>query len=473
MKTTPIKSFACAKRVGVTLIELLVVLGIVTLLAALILPSVKTILASRKSSQAAIVIKNFMESARARAIGKNRSVAVVLERVSSRPLDRNEDGRIDGTADAPFVSGTSSTFLAANGTSLAPDTNFIPYNACIQMSLAEEPIPLNESMLPFPVSISAHVVGGSIPIPGAPYSGKDSLVDVDQTNGSPEIRVFSVTAGGGVPVADWLAEHLVAGNEISIGDRPTRFRIAAPHSRNPHVAFAGGGSTIWFSVLNEIGLDGLDEHALQPYVDLSNQVSTPVTAFRIFGKPKPVYGQSVQLPKGICIDLSLSGFANNRIGFEDYRVRFASDWVMTGTDGVPTPEALRPIYLIFSPDGSFSRIYANEKLGANYTRIDAVQDVFLHVGKLDQIVMPVDPAVKGRNALAFNKVVAAGIKQNLTDLESYIIRLSPKSTAITAAPIVGLDTQILARGLDPTTLSLGDLIQLSRQGAYGFTATAQ
>lgn len=478
------KTTSRCRRHAMTLIELLTILGIVTLLAALILPSVKNLMVTRKSSQAAIVVRNFIESARARAIGKNRSVAVVLERVSSRAKDSDFNGRInnaDRNAQGKFDSGTSSMFDASMRTSVSPDANFIPYNACIQLSLAEEPMPINETMIPFRCGMAMRVPGGSLPIPTSVYTGADELVDPDQSGGTPEARVFSVSplnaAGAettGINPASWLAEHLVAGNEISFGNSPTRFTIAAPRSRNPHDAMGPDGSgisRIWFAVYNELGLDGIGERALQPYIDIPADVMS--SNFKIFIKPRPIYSQSVQLPKGTCIDLSLSGFANDRVGLQDYRVRFASDWVISGTDGAPTPDELRPIYLVFSPDGSFSRVFANERLAANSVRIDAVEDVFLHIGKIDQIVMPVDPAVKGRNRAAFDVANANGVKQNLTDLNSYIIRVSPKSGAITSAPVVALDTQILVRGLDPTKLSLGDLIQLSRQGAYGFTATAQ
>lgn len=478
------KSVRC-RRDAMTLIELLTILGIVTLLAALILPSVKNLMVSRKSSQAAIVVRNFIESARARAIGKNRSVAVVLERVSSRAKDMDFNGRIndlDRNAQGKFDSGTSSMFDSTVRTSVAPDTNFIPYNACIQLSLAEEPLPINETMIPFRTGIAARLPGGSLAIPTSVYTGVNELIDPDQNNGIPEARIFSVSPldavtgveTTGIDPASWLGEYLVAGNEISFGNSPTRFTIAAPRSRAPHDAMGPDGSgvtRIWFSVYNERGLDGIGERAMQPYIDLPADVMT--SSFKIFIKPRPIYSQSIQLPKGTCIDLSLSGFANDHATLKDYRVRFASDWVISGTAGAPTPDELRPIYLVFSPDGSFSRVFANERLGSNSVRIDAVDDVFLHIGKIDQIVMPVDPAVKGRNRAAFDVANANGVKQNLTDLNSYIIRISPKSGAITSAPVVALDTQILVRGLDPTLLSLGDLIQLSRQGAYGFTATAQ
>jgi hypothetical protein len=51
--------------------------------------------------------------------------------------------------------------------------------------------------------------------------------------------------------------------------------------------------------------------------------------------------------------------------------------------------------------------------------------------------------------------------------------LSPKTGTITASPAVGLDTQIGILGLKPDGLSLGDLVELSRRGAYSSNVTSQ
>jgi prepilin-type N-terminal cleavage/methylation domain-containing protein len=447
-------------RHGMTLVELLVVLGIVSLLAALVLPTVKGLMTDRKTSQSAIVVKNYIEAARARAIGKNRSVAVVLQRVSSRA--------IFDSATSSYVSGSASRFAAGSRASFSPDTNFIPYNTCIKLSLAEEPLPVTERTLPMGATIIARSPSDGL-TPSIPtnYDPLVPLLDMDQGNGIAEVRVFRVTTTANA--ADLLGEYLVAGNEISLGDSPLRFTIASPTSRKPHDNFASGNpNEIWFSVYNEVGLDGSAETAMRPYVNLT--AGGAVSSFRIYQKPKPIYSQALQLPKGTCIDLSLSGFANDRPGLTDYRVRFSSDWVISGTDGIPTPEELRPIYLVFSPDGSFSRIYANEKsvppaVNPQAVRIDPVEDVFLHIGRIDQVYMPVDTSVGGRNRTALEVAVANGVKQNLTDPSSYVLRISAKSGAITAAPI----RQYFPLAGD----TLGDIIGKSRLGTYNSTITGQ
>ena len=461
---------------GFTLIELLTVLGVAALLAALVLPSIKGLMADRKTSQAAIVVKNYIEAARARAIGKNRSVSVVLERLSGRAADLNGDGVInlldtDSTLTPPrFVSSTATSFSIASRATQSPDLNFLPYNACIKLSMAEEPLPVTERSLPTAFSFTARSPSvPDTPMIPTPYDPLMPLLDVDQvSSGINEVRVIKVTSPF-ANAAALLGEYLVAGNEVSFGSSPARYTITSPTSRAPHDNYAATDpTTIWFSVLNERGLDGLGEMSAAPYVNI--QAGEVWGQFKIFQKPKTIYTQAVQLPKGTCIDLSLSGFANDRLGYSDYRARFSSDWVIGGTAGVPRPDEMRPIHLVFSPNGALTRVYANQKaIGSTVSpqsvRVDTVDDVFLHIGRIDQVYMPVDTTLSGRSRAALELAEANGIKQNLTDPSSYVVRLSPKSGAISAAPI--------ANFLPVATDSLFDIVGKSRSGTYSSTITGQ
>jgi prepilin-type N-terminal cleavage/methylation domain-containing protein len=474
---------------GLTLVELLVVVGVASVIAAVMLPGIKSVLTDRKSSQAAIMVRNYIEAARTRAVGRNRSVAVVFERLSSRA----------GIApNGMFVSETA--LPGPWGTYPTPDTNFIPYNACVRMSLAEEPLPVSEAMLPVAVTFRVRQPGDglspSIPT-GAPYNGEDSLLDMHQGNVQ-EARIFEVTASGNINLAWLVGEYLTNGSQISFGNSPRRFSIVTP--RSPTVHGNAGGGTIWFSVMNEKLFDGHIERAKEPYVDL--KPGTEFKQFKIYQRPKPVFSQVVQLPRGMCVDLSLSGFGKKMPGqgalppekqpvFDptgsamagfDYRVRFASDWI--GNEPTPpVPWQLRPVYIVFSPEGQLSHVWANDrhvsgditKYQGNLTRIDATQDVFLHVGKIDRVAMPLDPdpRILGRNAFGLRGAVQLGVQNNLTDLSAYVVRLSPSSGAISASPIVSIDTQISILGLNVNNLNFGDMVELSRRGTYNSNVTAQ
>jgi prepilin-type N-terminal cleavage/methylation domain-containing protein len=470
---------------GLTLVELLVVVGVASVIAAVMLPGIKSVLTDRKSSQAAIMVRNYIEAARTRAVGRNRSVAVVFERLSSRA----------GIApNGMFVSET-----AQAGPYQTPDANFVPYNACVRMSLAEEPLPVSEAMLPAAVTFRVRQPGDglspSIPT-GAPYNGEDSLLDMHQGNVQ-EARIFEVTASSNINLAWLVGEYLTNGSQISFGNSPRRFSIVTP--RSPTVHRDAGGGTIWFSVMNERLFDGHIERAKEPYVDL--KPGTRFDQFKIYQRPKPVFSQVVQLPRGMCVDLSLSGFGKKMPGqgalqpekqpvFDptgsamagfDYRVRFASDWI--GNEPIPLePWQLRPVYIVFSPEGQLSHVWANDRrtpgdrnYQGNLTRIDATQDVFLHVGKIDRVAMPLDPdpRILGRNAFGLRGAIQLGVQNNLTDLSAYVVRLSPSSGAISASPIVSIDTQTSILGLNVNNLNFGDMVELSRRGTYNSNVTAQ
>lgn len=62
-----------------TLVELLIVVAIITILAALSLPSIKSMMSGQKVTQASNSVQAHIQSARARAVASGRKVAAVLE----------------------------------------------------------------------------------------------------------------------------------------------------------------------------------------------------------------------------------------------------------------------------------------------------------------------------------------------------------------------------------------------------------
>jgi len=411
-------------RRGVTLIELLTVLGIVSLLALLILPTVKGLLTDRKSTSSATMVRNFLEAGRARAVGSGLPVAVVFERLSSVAADTSLDGLIneqDLVANNRLVSATAMDPLPAGS---AVDTNFLPYNACIRMSFAEQPLPITDEMFAPAVITIARPAGPPVRIvpPALVRVGVEYFVVPGLTPNS----VFS--------------QFLVAGNEISFNQSSSRHMILKTEFES-----AGSLVNLWFSVLSSSAFDATLEQAIP-------STGVPVastTNFAIFPKPRPINGPSIQLPKGTCIDLSLSGFSSvgNTVA-RDARMRFSSAWVYAASSA-PNASELRPIYVVFTPDGGISRVYANAVGGVNLVPVETADDFFFHIGKTDKVVVPV-----------FDTTT----EQNLTDPSMYVVRVSSKSGAISVAPAT--------QGI-PTSNSVGSVLELTRQGTYGAPLTGQ
>lgn len=424
------------KRGGTTLVELLVVLGIATLLAALILPAVKGLLTDRKGTQAATLVRNFLEAARSKAVGSGLPVAVIFERASSVPTDTNDDGLIDEKDLLPndrLVSATAVDPLPANS---PVDINFLPYNTCFRLSMAQQPLPVTTSMLGGtapPIFTRPTGSWGGIFVP--PNSMKGPALSVQEIQAR---SYFSVD----VSATPLLKTFLVAGNEVSFRRSSTRYLIIESKVDTTN-------NILWFTTISSSGILSSLEQAIPANEVEVGIVPVALPEYTIFAKPRPVNGLAIQLPKGTCVDLSLSGFSSSgNVPDRDSRMRFSSAWVY-GPDAAPNASELRPIYVVFTPDGGMSRVYANG-LGSSLVPIETADDFFLHIGKIDQVVVP-----NTSNTVA----------QNMTDPSTFIVRLSPKSGAISVAPAT--------LGLVSLSTPVGDVIELSRQGTYGAPITGQ
>ena len=424
------------RRNGVTLVELLTVLAVVSLLALLVLPTVKSLLTDRKGTQAATLVRNFLEAARARAVGSGLPVAVVFERLSSQPADINGDGLIN---DADLV---TARLISATATDPLPsgspvDTNFLPYNACIRMSMAEQPMPVTNAMLSGSIIIFAR----------APASWSSGANTPPPSINSPTLTPAEIQArnyfsiAGGV-TNSILKAYFVAGNEVSFNRSSSRHMII-------EVSFDTTNDVLWFTTISSSGVIANLEQAI-PSNEVEGNPPVAMTSFTVFSRPRSVNGPAIQLPKGTCVDLSLSGFSSQgNISGRDQRMRFSSVWLY-GPASAPNASELRPVYIVFTPEGGMSRIYANS-LGSALIPVETADDFFMHVGKIEQVVVPVfDPT--------------DSVKQNLTDPSTYIVRLSPKSGAISVAPAT--------QGI-PASANVGGVLELTRQGTYGVPLTGQ
>ncbi len=440
------------RRFGVTLVELLTVLAVVSLLALLVLPSVKNMLTDRKGTQTATLVRNFLEAARARAVGSQVPVAVVFERLSSQPADTNGDGLINN-ADLVNIGSNPPRLISATASDPLPssppiDSNFLAYNTCIRLSMAEQPLPITDEMMPTP----------AFPLPpirftqGAQFSAPPSIV-------KPGMLYFFCVGGGTHAV---LKQYVVAGNEISLNLSRSRHMImetatATDPSDNTIV-------NLWFSTPSQSSLSSTLEQAIPSTVPYGLGTAN----YTIFPKPRSINGPAIQLPKGTCVDLSLSGFSTmgNVVDSSksppvprDQRMRFSSAWLYA-TGVPPSAQELRPIYVVFTPDGGMSRVYGNTMGGSGLIPVEIADDFFLHIGKVDQVV-----AIPEFFDVTKTAAVNTSIPQNIIDPSAYVVRLSPKSGAISVAPAT--------QGFVASNAKIGDILQLSRQGTYGAPLTAQ
>jgi type II secretory pathway pseudopilin PulG len=457
-----------------------VTLGIITLLAALILPTVKSLLSSRKASQAGLLVRNYLEAARAKAIASGREVAVVLERVSSRVYDENGNGIIDPTEIRSAV---------ASNTDFA--SNYTLYNSCIRLSLAEEQRASDARSLGIEENVQS-----SPPIKSIADGGVIGNYNVIWIRGNsvttPIIRSLFATQ---------------AYNDTFILDVP--LQISFGGAKYPIVKVIEDPSEVapgirQFSVYVPRSSSIENSELVNPPDDLPKQRLYP---FNIHLRPRYLSAQALSMPRGTCVDLSLSGFGASRQidvltsapvatlrSQGDYRLRFSSDWVSPITSGspgsltpIPSPTELRPVILVFGSRGQLSKVYGNYDMPSQngrpsnaYKLIDVVDDAYLHIGKIDQVAVNFDSS----------SIPYAG---NLIDLNSQIVRISASDGSIAVGPTgpirIPEDTlpttdfsgAVVPPEIDPSWVGsqllrvsqLGVFVELARRRAIGSTQTGQ
>ncbi len=332
---------------GVTLVELLIVISIMVILAAIALPSFKSTIHERKPSQAALIVKSFFEAARARSIGRQREVAVVVERLAGDSVQ---------TVDS---------------------------NVAFRMSLAEV-------LPPYRGDLDTSTTELLVPAAGLPVT----QATFDFTP-NPSARYF-----------------LNVGDLIAFDDRPERFEIVG---RNPvTIDMSVTSATITFANTPKWLWNGTSYQSVHSLPDRPIVNFVPGThQFRIYSKPRRLFSKPVVLPKGSCIDLSLSGSGRSATEFNAIPPSSGS----TNTT---------PLYFVFSPNGGVSSVFFG--INGPASRFLPTEDIYLFVGRSEQVVERrpggnPDGAVSDRDSF----------RPNLNDSSCFWLRINPDSGQISTS----------------------------------------
>lgn len=213
-------------RDAYTLVELLVVMAALTILAAVMLPSIKSLLHDQKVAAASRMVKAHFEAAQARAIAGNSPVAVIFER-----------------------------------------TNALLPNTVMRLSIGQV----------FP-----------------PYEG-DTTATMGTLTSSGGIFYDTLTVAiGEASLLSNAAGVFTAGDYLQLDDRQSIYQVLSVN--NGVVVFANPVA----------GQEG----------DLQvNSRMTDRARFRLYRKPTKSFLQTLTLPRGTCVDLSVSGLGINGVQF--------------------------------------------------------------------------------------------------------------------------------------------------------------
>jgi len=422
-------------RRGMSLVELLVVIVIISILSALVLPSFKNVLSERKTNVAALEVKSFLEAARARAIARGRNVSVIFERLSSR----GDGFGINAVIPISSTNLARSISSENNVVNTSPiDINYTQYNTSVRMTMAETLRPTEYEVVATFFTEVQNVENGGTSTP--PYYGDiDGIVENNRILLIPapydQRLLRDCTAGNRIVLltnSGHSREFVILGSFVE--SMTNRLVIQLDNEGNPQQNF---GSIV------DVQRSAVQQRALRPFVEMLSGI----TGLRIYTAPIVLAAVTNELPRGTCIDLSLSGLASddalaNYLGteFTNCQRQFASDWILSPTVSPrpPRPQELRPVYITFSPSGNIDSVMTNIPAMPTLQRIEPNQDIFLFVGRTDQVIMPyaTDPLTSQLtlNARGIGDRRAEGAKPNLLDPTGYWIRISATNGSVAAAP---------------------------------------
>jgi|GEM_PF-2608664 len=355
---------------GMTLVELLIVIAIIVTVSAAVLPSIKESLRDQKIKQASRQLVGMLESCKAEALASGRLVGIALERLNSESLE-----------------GISTSIQVVRLEELPPYMG--DFQEC-----------------------------------GA-YLGATSISAVDSVYTSAYINVRD--AGG-------LRSMVSPGDAISFGDGSYRFLITGTVT----VDWTAPGTTLpephhRIDFRNYISLPPFPP-ATNPYFPMlpaTTANSNRKVPFKIYRKPVRNELAVLQLPKGVCVDLSCSGYGLSLGSSGTSGIEFSAKHL--SGQASPTLRDYGPVSILFSPTGQVKVTSG----AADLTRSEVpINDVYLLLGKTDRVspaneLEPYD--MNGNKNDQANALVG-----NLMTSESLWIKISRANGRVSSASVDGI-----------------------------------
>ncbi len=402
-------------RSALTLVELLVVMGVLVLLAAITLPTVKGMLSDQKVSQAATLVQQYCEAARSRAIATGRPVAVILDRL-----------RYDAGGGA-----TALDALVAN-------------NTCVRLSTGEVFPPYAGDWAGATGTLEDSDGDGAVDRLRIPVAQAASLIDT------------SVTPA----VASGMA---LAGDMLRLGARRETYVIRA----DPTLDAATAEVLIPFFNPPSMGVGATAYRLAEP----SRWPPGSQVRFRIFRRPSKSLAGGTSLPRGTCIDMHFSGFGPTGREFSSDLIHLTASPPLPNYPPTPPVSPTNgnpdygPIYIVFSPDGTVEAWYHQDRSLSVVAPLlqRAVPTTMIHllVGRTDGV--PQSPLLDPAGALAAGDTFTS----NLMDTLNTWVTINPYTGHIYTSPVNGLTVPAPGNPLPV----LDRLAQARTSATYGVSQT--
>lgn len=377
-------NFQC-KRSALTLIELLIVMGLLTLLATFSLSGMRDLMRSQKVTQASTLVKQYLQNAQIRAITNGRPVAVFLDRVS-----------MVGDRSVPVGNPNYDLSLPANYT---------------------------VTRLQFGEVFPAYV--GDL---------EDTFCELGDSDNN---RYVDFIAFGTAPGSLNDRSKVISGFGFYTGN------ILTPGFLQPGDMVQIEGSEAFFTI-GDYKFTSETEGLGRIVVPVVNSMITPqlpvpvgtnqLRRFKVYRQPTKSLVGAVSLPRGTCVDLSLSGQGpiSNGCQLGEFSLGTAPS---AGNN--PSPSDFSRIGIVFDAQGRVSYLMDENSLRspARTPPITVSSTLYLLVGRTDQVV----PGLRTSNATpAVAALQAAGGELppgNLLDPENVWITCNPFTGEIKSSPM--------------------------------------
>ncbi|HHM12166.1 MAG TPA: hypothetical protein ENJ16_01330 [Planctomycetaceae bacterium] len=387
---------------GATLIELLIVMGILAILMAVAIPTLRYATKDRTIREGARELVAFIERAKARAVELDRPAGIWIQRQDATAAGAQRGVRVFLCETPPPFSGTtaSSRVVIANPASVGDLLNLPPGTPANFLYFDNQEY-LN-GISPTQMSLDRRIILSRVP-PGG---------------------LFRMQLGNRAP--DYWVERVVD-NSGSLQLKVVRFVTVPEFIRNA-----------------------------DPVLSTNNGLPPMAGGmpFTILFPPRRVAGTSMEFPRDIVIDLAISGMTASGFQFQ------APLRPALGSASNPLPGDPRPVLIVFSPDGSIDTVtYATRPNAPANPAVEVVTvppfgHVFLHLGRGSQIGRP--PSALGYQSPNFTG--------NLLDTSNIWVTINHLSGKVTTAENIDWRTSQGNKN-PPSTPPPGWILALSREVA--------
>lgn len=227
--------------------------------------------------------------------------------------------------------------------------------------------------------------------------------------------------------AGGLRSLVSPGDAISFGDGGYRFLI----NDTVTVDWTAPGATIP-ERYHRIVFSNLTTSPFAPLLPANSANRDKKVPFKIYRKPVRNELTVLQLPKGVCVDLSCSGYGLSLGSSGTSGIEFSAKHLSGQAN--PSIRDYGPVSILFSPTGEVCRVTSG---AGNQTRSEVpISDVYLLVGKTDRVspINELEPYDTNGN----KNEQANALIGNLMTSESLWIKINRANGRVSSASVDGI-----------------------------------